>query len=97
MPDPFCIRYKRINYQHTMKANEGSPRTDNALDSRPRDFPRSTNRKIGENIMKMWETKCSGCGKMTPANQTPQVGHQAPDGKWTNSLCKPCWVKKSNG
>ena len=30
MPDPFCIRYKRINYQHTMKANEGSPRTDNA-------------------------------------------------------------------
>ena len=45
MPDPFCIRYKRINYQHTMKANEGSPRTDNALDSRPRDFPdQATNR-----------------------------------------------------
>ena len=39
MPDPFCIRYKRINYQHTMKANEGSPKTDNALDNRPRDFP----------------------------------------------------------
>ena len=39
MPDPFSIRYKRVNYQHTMKANEGSPRTDNAGDSRPRDFP----------------------------------------------------------
>ena len=39
MPDTFSIRYKRINFQHTMKANEGSPRTDNALDSRPRDFP----------------------------------------------------------
>ena len=47
--------------------------------------------------MKMWETKCVGCGKMVPANQTPQVGHQAPDGSWTNSLCKPCWVKKNNG
>ena len=32
MPDPFCIRYKRINYQHTMKANEGSPKTDNSSD-----------------------------------------------------------------
>tara|TARA_B100000902_G_scaffold184650_1_gene177196 strand:- start:560 stop:859 length:300 start_codon:yes stop_codon:yes gene_type:complete len=39
MPDPFYMRYKRANYQHTMKANEGSPRTDNAADSRPRDFP----------------------------------------------------------
>jgi hypothetical protein len=39
MPDPFRIRYPRPNYQHTMKANEGSPRTDNATDSRPRDFP----------------------------------------------------------
>ena len=25
--------------QQTEKANDGSPRTDNALDSRPRDFP----------------------------------------------------------
>jgi hypothetical protein len=40
--------------------------------------------------MKMWETKCVGCGKMVPANQ-------APDGSWTNSLCKPCWIKKNNG
>jgi len=39
MPDPLGKRYKRINFQHTMRANEGSPRTDNALDSRPRDFP----------------------------------------------------------
>ncbi len=45
IPDPFCIRYPRPNYQHTMKANEGSPRTDNATDSRPRDFPdQATNR-----------------------------------------------------
>ncbi len=46
--------------------------------------------------MKMWETKCSSCGKMTPANECPQVGHQDSDGKWTNSLCKPCWNKKNN-
>jgi hypothetical protein len=39
IPDPLGLRYKRVNFQHTMKANEGSPRTDNALDSRPRDFP----------------------------------------------------------
>jgi hypothetical protein len=39
MPDPLGLRYKRANFQHTMKANEGSPRTDNANDSRPRDFP----------------------------------------------------------
>jgi hypothetical protein len=39
MPDPLGLRYKRANFQHTMKANEGSPRTDNATDSRPRDFP----------------------------------------------------------
>ena len=47
--------------------------------------------------MKMWETKCVECGKMVPANKAPQIGHQAPDGSWTNSLCKPCWVKKNNG
>ena len=39
MPDPLGLRYKRVNYQHTVKANEGSPRTENALDRRPRDFP----------------------------------------------------------
>lgn len=45
VPDIFAIRYKRANYQHHMKANEGSPRTDNAADSRPRDFPdQATNR-----------------------------------------------------
>lgn len=38
-PDVFSNRYKRANFQQTEKANEGSPRTDNALDSRPRDFP----------------------------------------------------------
>ena len=30
MPDPFYMRYKRPNYQHTMKVNEGSPKTDNS-------------------------------------------------------------------
>jgi hypothetical protein len=45
IPDPLGLRYKRINFQHTMKANEGSARTDNAGDSRPRDFPdQATNR-----------------------------------------------------
>ena len=32
MPDPFCMRYKRSNFQHTMKANEGSAKTDNSAD-----------------------------------------------------------------
>ena len=45
VPDTFSMRYKRANYQHHMTANEGSPRTDNASDSRPRDFPdQPTNR-----------------------------------------------------
>ena len=39
MPDVWANRYKRVSFQHTEKMNEGSPRTDNALDSRPRDFP----------------------------------------------------------
>ena len=30
LPDPFCIRYKRSNFQKTMKVNEGSPKTDNS-------------------------------------------------------------------
>ena len=38
-PDIFANRYKRANFQQTEKKNEGSPRTDNAGDSRPRDFP----------------------------------------------------------
>ena len=29
-PDTFQTRYSRVNYQHHMKANEGSPRTDNS-------------------------------------------------------------------
>ena len=34
--------------------------------------------------MKMWETKCVGCGEMTPANQCPQVGCYVPSEKrWT--------------
>ena len=32
MPDPFCNRYKRNSFQQTMKANEGSPKTDNSSD-----------------------------------------------------------------
>ena len=48
--------------------------------------------------MKMWETKCSGCGKMVPANQAPQVGCYVPSEKrYKNSLCKPCWVESKNG
>ena len=44
--------------------------------------------------MKMWETKCVGCGEMTPANQCPQVGCYVPSEKrYKNSLCKPCWLK----
>ena len=39
VPDCFGKRYKRASFQRTEKMNEGSPRTDNALDSRPRDFP----------------------------------------------------------
>jgi|TARA_B100000902_G_scaffold396154_1_gene456450 hypothetical protein len=39
MPDVWANRYKRVSFQKTEKMNEGSPRTDNALDSRPRDFP----------------------------------------------------------
>ena len=37
--DKFGVRYPRVTWQHTEKANEGSPRTDNATDCRPRDFP----------------------------------------------------------
>ena len=39
MPDVWANRYKRVSFQKTEKKNEGSPRTDNATDSRPRDFP----------------------------------------------------------
>lgn len=42
-PDIFKNRYKRASFQATAKANEGSPRTDNAgcqsAAERPRDFP----------------------------------------------------------
>ena len=45
MPDIWANRYKRVSFQKTEKKNEGSPRTDNAMDSRPRDFPdQATNR-----------------------------------------------------
>lgn len=40
-PDIFAIRYPRVNYQRHMATNEGSPKTDNAGDNRPRDFPGS--------------------------------------------------------
>ena len=39
MPDIWANRYKRVSFKLTEKKNEGSPRTDNATDSRPRDFP----------------------------------------------------------
>lgn len=38
-PDNFGKRYKRVSFQRTEACNEGSPKTDNAGDSRPRDFP----------------------------------------------------------
>ena len=45
-PDVFKNRYKRVAFQKTAKANEGSPKTDNAgmgtvdlKEDRPRDFP----------------------------------------------------------
>ena len=38
--------------------------------------------------MKMWEVKCSGCGKMTPADKCPQL--------MMIPLCKPCWLKKQS-
>ena len=38
--------------------------------------------------MKMWEAKCSGCGKMTPADKCPQL--------MMTPLCKPCWLKKNS-
>ena len=34
----------------------------------------------------MWEVKCSGCGKMTPADKCPQL--------MMTPLCKPCWTNK---
>lgn len=43
----------------------------------------------------MWETKCSICGKMIPANKCPQVGYFELDNGWKNSLCKPCWISKN--
>ena len=50
MPDPFYMRYPRPNYQHTMKANEGSPKTDNATDSRPRDFPDQAETRLNRTL-----------------------------------------------
>ena len=42
-PDIFKNRYKRVTFQATERANEGSPKTDNAgceaATERPRDFP----------------------------------------------------------
>jgi hypothetical protein len=38
-PDVFAKRYKSVSFQKHLKCNEGSPKTDNASNSRPRDFP----------------------------------------------------------
>jgi len=46
MPDIFMNRYKRVSFQKTEKKNEGSPRTDNAADSRPRDFPDQAQKRL---------------------------------------------------
>ena len=40
-PDVFTSRYPRVSFQKTAACNEGSPKTDNTVDSRPRDFPSS--------------------------------------------------------
>ena len=42
VPDIFNKRYKRVNFQKHMVCNEGSPKTDHAGDSRPRDCPETT-------------------------------------------------------
>ena len=39
IPDVFSKRYKRVTFQQTQACNAGSPKTDNAGDNRPRDFP----------------------------------------------------------
>ena len=46
MPDVWANRYKRVSFQQTEKKNEGSPRTDNASDSRPRDFPEQVTNRL---------------------------------------------------
>lgn len=43
----------------------------------------------------MWETKCSICDKMIPANKCPQIGYFEPGKGWKNSFCKPCWISKN--
>ena len=39
MPDVFTNRYPRVTFQKTVACNEGSPKTDNSAQPRPRDFP----------------------------------------------------------
>ena len=36
LPDCFGKRYKRVSFQRTEKANEGSPRTDNSVQAQTR-------------------------------------------------------------
>ena len=38
--------------------------------------------------MNMWKIECSSCGKLTPADQCPQL--------MMVPLCKPCWSMKNN-
>ena len=50
MPDVWENRYKRVSFQKTEKKNEGSPRTDNATDSRPRDFPDQAETRLNRTL-----------------------------------------------
>jgi hypothetical protein len=50
VPDCFGMRYKRASFQRTEKMNEGSPKTDNATDSRPRDFPDQAQTRLNRTL-----------------------------------------------
>ena len=46
IPDKFSIRYPRVTWQDTEAVYAGSPKTDNATDCRPRDFPQEESCRI---------------------------------------------------
>ncbi len=43
----------------------------------------------------MYNTMCTSCGEMTPANECPQLGYYNDTiGEWSSSVCKECWLEK---
>ena len=49
-----------------------------------------------DEVLKMWETECVSCGKMTPANKCPTLGSYDYEKRlWIGSMCKPCWLKEN--